>query len=199
MTPATRALDAAGVGYTTHVFEHDPAVRDYGREAADAIGADHDQVFKTLVVVADGALAVAILPVSCQLSMKLAARRARCQARRDVRHDARRAHHRLRRRRHQPVRSAQAPADGHRRERRALRHDLRQRWPPRARPRRRPRRPRRRAGGDRRRRSPRDAVDVSADAEPGAIEHRRYAAGWRSMASMRATRVRAGGWVAAIR
>ena len=73
MTPATRALDAAGVVYSTHVFEHDPAVRDYGREAADAIGADHDQVFKTLVVVVDGALAVAILPVSCQLSMKLAA------------------------------------------------------------------------------------------------------------------------------
>ena len=73
MTPATRALDAAGVVYSTHVFEHDPAVRDYGREAADAIGADHDQVFKTLVVVVDGALAVAILPVSCQLSMKFAA------------------------------------------------------------------------------------------------------------------------------
>ncbi len=73
MTPATRALDAAGVAYTVHAFEHDPAARDYGREAADAIGADHDQVFKTLVVVADGALAVAVVPVSCQLSMKLAA------------------------------------------------------------------------------------------------------------------------------
>ena len=94
MTPATRALDAAGVVYSIHVFEHDPAVRDYGREAADAIGADHDQVFKTLVVVVDGALAVAILPVSCQLSMKRAGRRARCQASRDVRHDARRTHHR---------------------------------------------------------------------------------------------------------
>jgi Cys-tRNA(Pro)/Cys-tRNA(Cys) deacylase len=73
VTPATRALDDAGVAYTTHEFEHDPASRDYGREAAEAIGVDHDQVFKTLVVVADAALAVAIVPVSCQLSMKRAA------------------------------------------------------------------------------------------------------------------------------
>lgn len=72
MTPAVVALEAAGVAFTVHQFDHDPAVRDYGREAADAIGADHDQVFKTLLVVADGKPAVAIVPVSCQLSLKLA-------------------------------------------------------------------------------------------------------------------------------
>lgn len=70
-----RALEAAGISFTVHQFDHDPANRDYGREAADAIGADHDQVFKTLVVVtfaAGGATkpAVAVLPVSCQLSLK---------------------------------------------------------------------------------------------------------------------------------
>lgn len=70
MTPAVRALEAAGVAFTLHRFDHDPAVRDYGREAADAIGVDHDQVFKTLVVVADGRPAVAIVPVSAQLSLK---------------------------------------------------------------------------------------------------------------------------------
>jgi Cys-tRNA(Pro)/Cys-tRNA(Cys) deacylase len=67
-----RALEAAGVPFTIHQFDHDPASRDYGREAAAAIGADHDQVFKTLVVVADGRLAVAIVPVSCQVSLKAA-------------------------------------------------------------------------------------------------------------------------------
>lgn len=77
MTPAVRALEAAGVAFSVHQFDHDPAVRDYGREAADAIGADHDQVFKTLLVVTYagdgvGKPAVAIVPVSCQLSLKLA-------------------------------------------------------------------------------------------------------------------------------
>lgn len=77
MTPAVVALEAAGIAFTVHQFDHDPAVRDYGREAADAIGADHDQVFKTLLVVtyaSDGAgrPAVAVVPVSCQLSLKLA-------------------------------------------------------------------------------------------------------------------------------
>jgi Cys-tRNA(Pro)/Cys-tRNA(Cys) deacylase len=73
MTPAVRALEAAGVAFTVHEFDHRPGERDYGRQAADALGVDHDQVFKTLVVVADGDLAVAIVPVSCQLSLKAVA------------------------------------------------------------------------------------------------------------------------------
>jgi Cys-tRNA(Pro)/Cys-tRNA(Cys) deacylase len=73
LTPAIRALDAAGVPFTVHEFEHRPGARDYGREAADELGVEHDQVFKTLVVVADGSLAVAIVPVSCQLSLKAVA------------------------------------------------------------------------------------------------------------------------------
>jgi Cys-tRNA(Pro)/Cys-tRNA(Cys) deacylase len=73
LTPAIRALDAAGVPFTVHEFEHRPGARDYGREAAAALGVEHDQVFKTLVVVADGSLAVAVVPVSCQLSLKAVA------------------------------------------------------------------------------------------------------------------------------
>ena len=73
MTPAIRALDAAGVPFTVHEFEHRPGAREYGREAAAALGVEHDQVFKTLVVVADGSLAVAVVPVSCQLSLKAVA------------------------------------------------------------------------------------------------------------------------------
>ena len=73
MTPAVLALDAAGVGYTIHEYErgddlHDH--RDFGREAAEALGLSTDQVFKTLVVVADDEMVVAVVPVSCQLSMK---------------------------------------------------------------------------------------------------------------------------------
>lgn len=79
MTPATRLLAAAGVAFTTHQFDHDPAVRDFGGEAAAALRAeiptvDDDQVFKTLLVSGDGgALAVAIVPITCLLSLKFAA------------------------------------------------------------------------------------------------------------------------------
>ncbi len=64
------ALEAAGVAHTIHEYDRGADLHDFGREAAEALGLDHDQVFKTLVVVADEELIVAIVPVSCQLSMK---------------------------------------------------------------------------------------------------------------------------------
>ena len=70
MTPALRALDAAGVAYTVHEYAHDPSVRGFGVEAAEALGLDPDQVFKTLLVVADGDPAVAVVPVSTQVALK---------------------------------------------------------------------------------------------------------------------------------
>ena len=70
VTPAVAALDAAGIPYTIHEYERGEDLRDFGREAAEQLGLDHDQVFKTLVVVADDELVVAVVPVSCQLSMK---------------------------------------------------------------------------------------------------------------------------------
>lgn len=70
MTPAVLALEAASIEFSIHEYERGDDLRDFGREAADALGLDPDQVFKTLVVVADTELVVAVLPVSCQLSMK---------------------------------------------------------------------------------------------------------------------------------
>lgn len=67
------ALDAAGIGYTIHEYERGDELHDFGREAAEALGLPFDQVFKTLVVDIDGEMVVAIVPVSCQLSMKRAA------------------------------------------------------------------------------------------------------------------------------
>ena len=85
MTPAVRALEAAGVPFTLHEHDHDPNVRGFGIEAADALGHDPDQVFKTLLVTADGEQAVAIVPVSAHLSLEGRRRRARAQARGDAR------------------------------------------------------------------------------------------------------------------
>lgn len=70
MTPAVVELENAGIAHTIHEYDRGDDLHDFGREAADALGLDHDQVFKTLVVVADDELVVAVVPVSCKLSMK---------------------------------------------------------------------------------------------------------------------------------
>jgi Cys-tRNA(Pro)/Cys-tRNA(Cys) deacylase len=72
-TQATVALTRAGVRFSTHPYEHDPSATSYGLEAAEVLGLDPDQVFKTLFVEVDGRLAVGIVPVSCQLDLKAVA------------------------------------------------------------------------------------------------------------------------------
>ncbi len=72
-TPAVRALERAGVPFSLH--EYDPAstgsgAHGYGAVAVAALGADPAQVFKTLVARVDGALTVAVVPVSGQLDLK---------------------------------------------------------------------------------------------------------------------------------
>ncbi|MCC9706483.1 Cys-tRNA(Pro) deacylase [Streptomyces sp. MNU76] len=69
-TPATVALTAAGVEFTVHAYEHDPAHPSYGEEAAEAMGVSPERVFKTLVADVDGALVVAVVPVSGSLDLK---------------------------------------------------------------------------------------------------------------------------------
>lgn len=69
-TPATVALEAAGVPYTVHAYDHDPAAASYGGEAAEVLGIPAARVFKTLVADVDGTLTVGIVPVSGQLDLK---------------------------------------------------------------------------------------------------------------------------------
>lgn len=69
-TPATTALTRAGVPFTTHAYEHDPAAASYGLEAAEALGLDPETVFKTLLADVDGELVVGIVPVTGQLDLK---------------------------------------------------------------------------------------------------------------------------------
>lgn len=72
-TPATVALTKAGVTFTTHTYEHDPAAKSYGLEAAEALGLQPEQVFKTLLVDVDGKLSVGVVPVDKQLDLKAVA------------------------------------------------------------------------------------------------------------------------------
>lgn len=69
-TPATVALAAAGVDFTTHAYDHDPRATSYGLEAADALSLDPADVFKTLLADVDADPVVAIVPVSGTLDLK---------------------------------------------------------------------------------------------------------------------------------
>ena len=72
-TPATVALDRAGVAYTLNPYAHDPQNSHFGEEAAAALGVDPDRIFKTLVADAGGELVVAVVPVARQLDLKFLA------------------------------------------------------------------------------------------------------------------------------
>jgi Cys-tRNA(Pro)/Cys-tRNA(Cys) deacylase len=72
-TPATVALTGAGIAFTEHAYEHDPAAPSYGMEAAEQRGLDPAQVLKTLCTLVDGRLVVCVVPVSGQLDLKAAA------------------------------------------------------------------------------------------------------------------------------
>jgi Cys-tRNA(Pro)/Cys-tRNA(Cys) deacylase len=69
-TPATVALEKAGIVFAVHDYVHDPAAESYGGEAAQALGVAPERVFKTLVAEVDGALVVGVVPVAGQLDLK---------------------------------------------------------------------------------------------------------------------------------
>lgn len=69
-TPATIALDRAGVQYITHAYVHDARNHDYGSESSRALGIPPERIFKTLMIEGQGQYAVALIPVSAQASLK---------------------------------------------------------------------------------------------------------------------------------
>ncbi len=73
-TPATVALNRAGIVFSLHAYVHDPRAASFGLEAAVALGVDPGRVFKTLLVQVDAGLAVGIVPVDRQLDLKALAR-----------------------------------------------------------------------------------------------------------------------------
>lgn len=70
-TAAILALVAAGVEHTVHPYEHAAANEvGYGLEAAQVLGIPAEQVYKTLMTEVDGALTVAVVPVTGKLDLK---------------------------------------------------------------------------------------------------------------------------------
>lgn len=71
-TPATKALDKAGISYDLHEYDYEGG-HQIGEHAAEAIGADPDRVFKTLMLEVDGKPACVVIPVAASVKMKRAA------------------------------------------------------------------------------------------------------------------------------
>ncbi|MET4683867.1 Cys-tRNA(Pro) deacylase [Brevundimonas faecalis] len=69
-TPATVALTKAGVAFELFPYDYDPDAPRVGLQAAEALGKAPEQVFKTLMTLADGKPACVIIPSDCEVSMK---------------------------------------------------------------------------------------------------------------------------------
>ncbi|WP_341954304.1 Cys-tRNA(Pro) deacylase [Salinibacterium sp. TMP30] len=69
-TPATVALDALGIAFTAHPYDHNPSATEFGLEAATELGINAERVFKTLMAMVDSELVVAVVPVSGKLDLK---------------------------------------------------------------------------------------------------------------------------------
>lgn len=69
-TPATALLTARNVPFTTHSYEVSPHAPNYGALVAEALGVDPERLFKTLIAEVDGALTVAVVPVTGELDLK---------------------------------------------------------------------------------------------------------------------------------
>ena len=69
-TPAVQARERAGAAFTLHEYAYDPAADRVGLQAAEAMGVPAATVFKTLMVLADGKPACAVIASDRQVAMK---------------------------------------------------------------------------------------------------------------------------------
>lgn len=69
-TPATNALDRAGVPYALAGYDYDPTAERVGLQAAQALGVPPGEVLKTLMVRADGKPACVVLASDREVAMK---------------------------------------------------------------------------------------------------------------------------------
>ncbi|WP_230621226.1 Cys-tRNA(Pro) deacylase [Aggregatibacter sp. Marseille-P9115] len=77
MTPAIDLLKKHKVPFILHHYDHDPDNTHFGDEAAEKLGINPEQSFKTLLVAENGdqkKLACFVLPTSHMLSLKKAAK-----------------------------------------------------------------------------------------------------------------------------
>ena len=69
-TPATLALQKAGVAFTLHEYDYDPNADSVGLHAAAALGVDPNRLLKTLMTKAGGAVVCVLVPSDREVSLK---------------------------------------------------------------------------------------------------------------------------------
>jgi len=69
-TPATLALQKAGVPFETATYDYDPGAERVGLQAAEALGVPPDRVLKTLMAEVDGKPVCVVVPSNHEVSMK---------------------------------------------------------------------------------------------------------------------------------
>ena len=69
-TPATALLTAQQVAHELHPYEVSPDAPNYGALVAAALDVAPERLFKTLIAEVDGALTVAVVPVTGDLDLK---------------------------------------------------------------------------------------------------------------------------------
>ncbi|MET8547952.1 Cys-tRNA(Pro) deacylase [Micromonospora zamorensis] len=69
-TPATALVVKRGVAHRTHPYRVSSDAPNYGALVAVALGVPPERVFKSLVTEVDGALTVAVVPVTGELDLK---------------------------------------------------------------------------------------------------------------------------------
>ncbi|WP_019831412.1 Cys-tRNA(Pro) deacylase [Sphingomonas sp. PR090111-T3T-6A] len=69
-TRATQALEKAGIAFSLHRYDYDPAADRIGMQAAEALGEPPSRVLKTLMALVDGKPVCVILPSDREVAMK---------------------------------------------------------------------------------------------------------------------------------
>jgi Cys-tRNA(Pro)/Cys-tRNA(Cys) deacylase len=69
-TPATVALERAGVTFTLHEYDYDPDADSIGMQAAAALGVDPARLLKTLMAKAGGDVVCVLAPSNHEVSLK---------------------------------------------------------------------------------------------------------------------------------
>ena len=69
-TQGTLLLDKLGIAYTLHPYSYDPTSPRIGLHAAEALGVDPAQTFKTLMLELDGRPVCAVIPSDREASLK---------------------------------------------------------------------------------------------------------------------------------
>ena len=69
-TPATVALQKAGVAFTLHEYDYDPNAERIGMQAAEALGVSPARLLKTLMAKAGNAIVCVLVPSDQEVSLK---------------------------------------------------------------------------------------------------------------------------------